>query len=101
MTQETNFGVDLNGDKLVGARNVISYVPYESFGNTKLVKDATDLLYAQVGNNAPISIKYQGNQISTASFAGWQTIAVENVNGQNQVLWKNASTNEAIVWNTD
>ena len=55
----------------------------------------------QVGTNTPISIKYNGQAIYTNMYAGWQTLAVEMVGGQNQVLWKNAGTNSALVWTMD
>ncbi|MBD2149020.1 S8 family serine peptidase [Pseudanabaena sp. FACHB-1277] len=95
LIQETNFGLDLNGDSVVGPVNL------ELQGNTKLVKDATNLLYAQVGSNTPIAIKYNGSQIYTTIFAGWETVAVENIGGQNQLLWKSASTNSISLWNLD
>ena len=76
-------------------------VSVESQGNTKLLKDGANLLSVQVGSNSPVSIKYNGGQIYTGIFAGWETVAVETVGGQNQVLWKNAGTNSAVVWTMD
>nr|NCS31076.1 hypothetical protein [Microcystis aeruginosa F13-15] len=64
------------------------YTPIETSGNTKLVKDATNKLYTQIGNNNPIAIKNGGTQITTNIYSGWQTLAAETVNGVNQVLWK-------------
>ncbi|WP_353845708.1 Calx-beta domain-containing protein, partial [Microcystis sp. 49638_E5] len=58
--------------------------PIEAFGNTKLVQDTTNKLYAQIGDNNPIAIKIGATQITTNSYSGWQTLAAETVNGVNQ-----------------
>nr|NCR11106.1 hypothetical protein [Microcystis aeruginosa LG13-11] len=79
----------------------ISVTPIEAFGNTKLVKDATNKLYAQIGNNNPIAIKNGGTQITTNIYSGWQTLAAETVNGVNQVLWKYNDGNYLHLWSLD
>ncbi|MFM6515240.1 MAG: hypothetical protein ACKPIC_00980, partial [Microcystis panniformis] len=79
----------------------ISVTPIEAFGNTKLVKDATNNLYAQIGNNNPIAIKIGGTQITTNIYPGWQTLAAETVNGVNQVLWKYNDGNYLHLWTLD
>ncbi|MCZ8226598.1 MAG: hypothetical protein O9324_22315, partial [Microcystis sp. LE19-84.1B] len=96
-TQETNFQQDFNGDNKIGN----PYTPIEAFGNTKLVKDATNKLYAQIGNNNPIAIKIGGTQITTNIYPGWQTLAAETVNGVNQVLWKYNDGNYLHLWSLD
>ncbi|MFM6434989.1 MAG: hypothetical protein ACKPGW_07430, partial [Microcystis panniformis] len=96
-TQETNFQQDFNGDNKIGN----PYTPIEAFGNTKLVKDATNKLYAQIGNNNPIAIKIGGTQITTNIYPGWQTLAAETVNGVNQVLWKYNDGNYLHLWTLD
>ncbi|MFN6273166.1 MAG: choice-of-anchor Q domain-containing protein, partial [Microcystis sp.] len=83
-TQETNFQQDFNGDGIIGS----PYSTIEAFGNTKLVQDATNKLYTQIGNNNPTAIKIGATQITTNIYPGWQTLAAETVNGVNQVLWK-------------
>ena len=50
LTQETNFGIDTNGDGVIGN----SYTAIESAGNTKLVKDSINKYFTQVGTNTPI-----------------------------------------------
>ncbi|MDB9414783.1 hypothetical protein PN446_19935, partial [Microcystis aeruginosa CS-567/02] len=96
-TQETNFQQDFNGDGIIGS----PYTPIETFGNTKLVKDTTNKLYAQIGNNNPIAIKIGGTQTTTNIYPGWQTLAAETVNGVNQVLWKYNDGNYLHLWNLD
>ncbi|AFW93265.1 tryptophan-rich domain-containing protein [Anabaena sp. 90] len=95
LTQETNFSIDANGDGVIG------YTSIESAGNTKLVKDSTNKYFTQIGTNTPIAIKNGGQQIYQNIYAGWQTIAAETVNGDNQVLWKNVSGNYLHIWHLD
>jgi hypothetical protein len=98
LTQETNFSIDANGDGVIGN----PYTAIESAGNTKLVKDSTNKYFTQIGTNTPIAIKNGGQQISQDIYgSGWQTIATETVNGDNQVLWKNVSGNYLHIWHLD
>ncbi|MDM3863169.1 MAG: bluetail domain-containing putative surface protein, partial [Aphanizomenon gracile PMC644.10] len=97
LTQETNFGIDANGDGLIGN----PYTPTESAGNTKLVKDSTNKYFTQIGTNTPTAIRNGGQQIYQDIYAGWQTLATETVNGVNQVLWKNVPGNYLHIWRLD
>jgi hypothetical protein len=81
--------------------NAISNATIETFGNTKLVKDTTNKLYTQIGNNNPIAINISGTQITTNIYPGWQTLASETVNGVNQVLWKYNDGNYLHLWSLD
>ncbi|NCT52976.1 MAG: hypothetical protein GPJ04_17640, partial [Microcystis aeruginosa G13-03] len=78
-----------------------SVTTIEAFGNTKLVKDTTNKLYTQIGNNNPIAINISGTQITTNIYPGWQTLASETVNGVNQVLWKYNDGNYLHLWSLD
>ena len=95
LTKETVFGVDINGDGVTG-----SLTPIEANGNTKLVKDPTNKYFAQIGTATPIAIK-NGGQIYQNIYAGWETLAAETVNGENQVIWKNVSQNLVHLWRLD
>ncbi|WP_223211107.1 DUF4347 domain-containing protein, partial [Microcystis aeruginosa] len=79
----------------------ISVTPIEAFGDTKLVQDTTNKLYAQIGNNNPTAIKIGATQITTNIYPGWQTLAAETVNGVNQVLWKYNDGNYLHLWSLD
>ena len=48
-----------------------------------------------------VAIKNGGQQISQDIYPGWQTIAAETVNGDNQVLWKNVAGNYLHIWHLD
>ena len=93
LAQETVFGVDANGDGIIGTPIAI-----EIAGNTKFLKDGTNKYFAQVGNNTPIALKNGTTQLYEGIYAGWQTLAAETVNGVNQVLWTNAGSNTMQVW---
>jgi hydroxymethylpyrimidine pyrophosphatase-like HAD family hydrolase len=96
LAKETVFGVDINNDGVTGS----AYTAIESAGNTKLVKDATNKYFAQVGTATPIAIE-NGVQIYQNIYAGWETLAAETVNGENQVIWKNVSQDLAHLWRLD
>ncbi|NCR49967.1 MAG: hypothetical protein GPJ12_13550 [Microcystis aeruginosa S11-01] len=81
--------------------DTIFHTPVEAVGNTKLVKDTTNKLYTQIGNNNPIAINISGTQITTNIYPGWQTLASETVNGVNQVLWKYNDGNYLHLWSLD
>ena len=49
----------------------------------------------------PIAIQNSGVQIFPDIYPGWQTLAVETVNGDNQVLWKNTAGNYLHIWHLD
>jgi hypothetical protein len=100
-TQETNFGIDANGDGVIGNPAGNPYILIESSGNTKLVKDTDNKFFAQVGQTIPTAIKNSGVQIFQNIYAGWQTLAAETVNGENQVLWKNTAGNYLHIWRLD
>jgi hypothetical protein len=79
-----------------------SYTTIESVGNTKFLKDSTNKYFTQVGTATPIAIKYGRTQISKDFFGtNWQTLAVETVNGKNQILWKNVTGNFLHLWHMD
>jgi len=73
----------------------------EAFGGTKLVKDRANRYFAQVGNNIPIAIKYQGASVTQGMFNGWEALAVETVAGVNQLIWKNTVGNYLHLWTLD
>ena len=74
--------------------------PIELAGNTKFIKDAANKYFTQIGTNTPTAIKNNGRQIYQDIYAGWQTLATETVNGDNQVLWKNVN-GYLHIWHLD
>jgi len=100
----TGFSRIIGGTVDIGAfeeQQTFTITPIEAFGNTKLVQDTTNNLYAQIGNNNPTAIKIGATQITTNIYPGWQTLAAETVNGVNQVLWKYNDSNHLHLWSLD
>jgi hypothetical protein len=95
--QETIFGVDADGDGIIGNPN--PYTTLESVGNTALIKDGDNQLFSQVGSDTPITLNRNGSQLYEG-YAGWSFLAAETVNSSNQVLVKNSSLGVRL-WNFD
>ena len=87
MEQESKFAQDFNGDGTTG--QVFQQV--EGAGGVKMVKDANERLYAQIGSEAPVKIMYGGTQVFQGMFGGWETLGAESVGGVNHLTWKNVS----------
>jgi hypothetical protein len=73
----------------------------ESAGNTQLVYDSNDRLYAQVVGNSGSQISLNGSPVQMNSFADWQPLAAETVAGANQMAWKNLPNNTMQFWTLD
>ncbi len=86
LSSKVNFLLGLQIQMKINHWETKGIARHEAFGNTKLVQDTTNNLYAQIDNNNPIAIKIWDTQITTNSYSGWQTLAAETVNGVNQVL---------------
>ncbi|MEC7709239.1 MAG: S8 family serine peptidase, partial [Planctomycetota bacterium] len=69
----------------------------ESNGSVTLSRDTTGKLFA---NEFAIRDS-AGNHIPTTQHAGWQTLAVENIDGVNTVLWEYTATGRLHYWHTD
>ncbi len=83
---ETDFGMDLDGDTVVGAPLTV----IESAGSVSLASDAAGLLYA--GGNL---ITLGGNPVNGHQMAalGWTAVAVDTIGGVNTLVWRHASGN--------
>ena len=95
--QESIFGVDADGDSIIGNPN--PYTTVESVGNTTLLKNGENQLFSQVGSDTPVTLNRNGIQIYEG-YSGWSFLAAETVNGSNQVLVKNSSLGVRI-WGFD
>ena len=76
----------------------------DSEGLTLLKKDSSDF-YATQGigaGSAELPISKEGTQIYAGIYGSdWQVLAAEQVNGVNQLLWKNSAVNRLHVWSLD
>ncbi len=71
-------------------------------GSVQLLRDSsTDLVSVQV-NGVTSAVRFQGAQIKASQFSGWQILAAETVgSNQNQMLWKELSTDRLHTWSVD
>ncbi|MFN5515638.1 MAG: hypothetical protein ACK5CA_13100 [Cyanobacteriota bacterium] len=72
----------------------------ESAGSVYLLKDADNFLYAQDESGTPTSLKYLDQPFDSSS-SEWIPLGAETLNGVNQVIWENSSTEEVGLWSTD
>ena len=119
-TAETQFEIDINQDGVLGKPEPApepepapapapapapepepepapEYTPIESNGSVTLSRDTTGKLFA---NEFAIRDS-TGNHIPTTQYAGWQTLAAENIDGVNTVLWEYTATGRLHYWHTD
>jgi hypothetical protein len=90
--QEAVFKLDIDADG-----KIASFV--ESVGNTTFIKAGDNKYFAQQGSNPAIALMRNGTQLYER-YAGWDFLAVEAVNGANDLLVKNSSLGVRI-WHMD
>jgi Ca2+-binding RTX toxin-like protein len=96
-TLETTFQQDLNGNGQTG----LVPVTIESFGSTRLVQLGSQFFLQDSGGAGP-SLKHQGAVAVAGQFgAAWAAIGAEQVGGGYQVVFKNGSADQYVVWNVD
>ncbi|MGB7084342.1 MAG: Ig-like domain-containing protein, partial [Phormidesmis sp.] len=71
----------------------------EETGAVALLQDIFGNLLVDDGSQTPIS--FNGAQAYASQFAGWEILAAETIDNQNQVLWKNESTQQLGLWMMD
>ncbi|MEM6255385.1 MAG: DUF4347 domain-containing protein, partial [Cyanobacteria bacterium P01_D01_bin.156] len=91
---ETDFGVDLNDDSQLG---VGSPREIETEGTVDLLVDVFNTLLVDEGGD-PQPIMNQGNPVVADQYPGWQAIAADTIEGANQLLWKNETSQQVALW---
>jgi Tryptophan-rich Synechocystis species C-terminal domain len=91
---ETTFGVDLNGD------NVIGVTPTQVIETNKLWLVGNEYVLIGSGGPGPI-LKYQGLAITAGQFGAVNPIAAVQTQTGFMVAWKVTGVSTYIVWNTD
>ena len=108
---ETVFQQDLNADGTTGPRFV---TPIETSGTTRLDQVANEFFLHDGGGIGP-SLKYQGTAFTAGQFGAWTPVGaekprqfgawtpvgVEKVGSGYELVWKNGSADQYIVWNLD
>jgi serralysin len=93
---ETSFHQDLNGDGQIGAPTTV----IESAGVTSLTEIANHYYFYDSTGSGP-SLKYGSADIVAGQFGTWAPIGVEKTASGYEVAWRDASSGQYSVWNTD
>ena len=90
------FQQDFNADGTTGLKTT----PIETSGATRLDQVANEFYLRDGAGNGP-SLKYAGADVVAGQFGAWTPLGVEKVGSGYQVVWKNGSADQYIVWNVD
>ena len=93
---ETTFQQDLNGNGIIGLPTTV----IEAFGATSLFSAGNSYVFASVGTTSGPTLSYTGSPV-VAGASTWAPIGVEKTVTGYQVAWKDSSTGQFTVWNTD
>ncbi len=98
LQDETNLGVDLDGDGTTG----LTFSPSPSTLGT-VTLGSTQLGYAiQNGVASPIQISFSGQFASTSTpGAGWSALAAAATGNGYELFWKNSVTGQYVIWLLD
>jgi serralysin len=96
---ETTFGQDLNGDGTVGLTNAPTLI--QTDGSINLVEIAGAYFALDAGGAGPL-LEYQNAAVTVGEFGAWSPIGAAALSGGgDEVAWRNGSTGQYTVWNTD
>ena len=85
-----------NADGTTGLKTT----PIETSGATRLDQVANEFFLRDGAGNGP-SLKYAGADVVAGQFGAWTPLGAEKVGSGYQVVWKNGSADQYIVWNVD
>jgi serralysin len=97
---ETSFHQDLNGDGTIGVPAGSGTV-IESFGSTSLVQSGANYFMNPVAGGSGPELMYSGAPVTSGQFGAWTPIGAEQISGGYEVAFKNTSTGQFVIWNTD
>jgi hypothetical protein len=95
---ETSFHQDLNGDGVIGLPPGTTVI--ESFGSTSLVRVGSNYFFDS-NSSGGTELKYGGAPVVAGQFGAYTPVGVEATGTGYELAWKNASTNQFSIWNTD
>jgi hypothetical protein len=93
---ELAFQQDFNADGTIG----LITTQIETSGATRLDQVANEFFLRDGGGSGP-SLKYAGADVVTGQFGAWTPLGAEKVGSGYQVVWKNGSADQYILWNVD
>ena len=74
--------------------------PIETSGVTDLDRAANKFFLHDSAGNGP-SLKYAGSDVVAGQFGAWTPLGAEKVGSGYQLVWKNGSADQYILWNVD
>ena len=74
--------------------------PIETSGATDLDRVANKFFLHDSAGNGP-SLKYAGSDVVAGQFGAWTPLGAEKVGSGYQLVWKNGSADQYILWNVD
>jgi VCBS repeat-containing protein len=100
-TLETSFNQDLNGDGVIGVPPPPPPIVIEASGSTSLVQVGNNYFFDPVAGGTGPELKYNGSPVVVGEFSPYTPVGVEQTSGGYEVAFKDASTGQFSIWNTD
>ncbi len=98
---ETSFHQDLNGDGVIGPPPITPVV-IELFGSTKLVEVGDVFYLDSISSGTGPELQYGGAPFTAEQLtSGYVAVGAEQTAGGYEVAFKNASSDQFSIWNTD
>jgi hypothetical protein len=73
----------------------------EAFGSTKLVQVGANYFLDNISSGTGPELKFNGAPVQLGQFGAYTPVGVEAAGSGYEVAWKNATTNQFSIWNTD
>ena len=94
---ESTFGQDLNGDGVIGVKDVV----LQTDGSTDLAQvGANYALFAHGSTTGPV-LSYDGAAVTSGEFGAWAPVGAVATGSGYDVAWKNASDDDFTVWSVN
>ena len=94
---EKKFQFDANGDGRIG----MTFSNLEAAGSVAIVRDTLNRLYARTSLGDTAIGAINGTPLTETSNPGRQILGAETLNGINQIVWRNTTTNALELWTMD
>ncbi|WP_172456265.1 Calx-beta domain-containing protein [Microcystis aeruginosa] len=94
---EKKFQFDANGDGRIG----MTFTNLETAGSVAIVRDTLNRLYARTSLGDTAIGAINGTPLTETSNPGRQILGAETLNGINQIVWRNTTTNALELWTMD
>lgn len=73
----------------------------EALGSISLIQTGSYYFLTSISGGAGPQLKYSGSPVVVGQFGAWTPIAAEQTSSGYKVAFKNTSTSQYVIWNTD